>query len=550
MPDRVATEYLIGLDVGSTHVKAVLVAPGSGPGSGVVHVARRDTPTHAVRGGGAYHEPEELLTAAESAIAECAAVAANGAGWGAERGAAGRLPAGRVVAIGVASMAEAGVPLDSGGRPAGRIMAWFDPRPAPQAEWLERQIGAPALFARTGLRPEPKYTLPKLLWLREHEPRTMARLRSWAGVAELVANHLTGELATNASLACRTALFDVAGRQWDPELLGIVGLSPDRMPPVLPLGRAAGGLTAAAAARLGLAAGTPLAIAGHDHMAGALGAGVARPGDVLDSMGSAEVAALLTRSPMLADELRRAGFSSGCHALDGTWYVAGGLQASGALVEWFIDGFMGGAGTGGGAGTDGVGAAAGGGAAPGGRAAAGSMPDRYAAFLRLLEEAGPNPAGPVVRPYLRGRTAPHRDPATRFSVEGLTEAEGLADLAAALIDGAAFHVHWMLDELERLTATTPRRVRVIGGGARNPRWIAAKAALGPGRFEVARTDEAAALGAALVAGVAGGVYGSITEALADAAPSDPVRVPSQIRARYDVAYRERWLPAILAGLAD
>ena len=53
------------------------------------------------------------------------------------------------------------------GRPIGEIMAWFDPRPAPQAEWLERRIGAPALFARTGLRPEPKYTLPKLMWLRE-----------------------------------------------------------------------------------------------------------------------------------------------------------------------------------------------------------------------------------------------------------------------------------------------------------------------------------------------------------------------------------------------
>jgi sugar (pentulose or hexulose) kinase len=81
---------------------------------------------------------------------------------------------------------------------------------------------------------------------------------------------------------------------------------------------------------------------------------------------------------------------------------------------------------------------------------------------------------------------------------------------------------------------------------RNRRWLTAKAALGPGRFEVARTDEAAALGAALVAGVAGDVYGSVAAALADAAPSARVTVAPEIRARYDVAYRERWLPAILA----
>jgi xylulokinase len=516
---------LIGVDIGSTHVKAVLAAPGSG----VVHVARRDTPTRAAPGGGAVHRPDELLGAVESAVAECAAAAR--AISGADRGAT------RPLAIGIAGMAEAGVPLDARGRPVGEIVAWFDPRPAPQAKWLERRVGAPALFARTGLRPEPKYTLPKLLWLREERPREFARLRRWAGVAELAAHHLTGELATNASLACRTAAFSVAERRWDAGLLALAGLEPEQMPAVLPLGRPIGGLTAAAGARLGLAAGTPVAIAGHDHMAGALGAGVMRPGDVLDSMGSAEATFLVTRAPALADELRRSGFSSGCHALDGAWYVGGGLQASGALVEWFIDRFLGA--------PLGAGVVC---AAATGAAGAGAGPDRYSAFLALLDRAGPEPARPLVRPYLRGRTAPQRDPSAALEVAGMTESDGLPQLAAAVIDGAAFHVRWMLEELERLTGARPGRVRVIGGGARNPRWLAAKAALGPGRFEVAQTEEAAALGAALVAGVAGGVYATVSAALADAATAEPIPVRPGARARYDAAYRERWLPAVLATL--
>ena len=518
---------LIGVDVGSTHVKAVLVAPGSG----VVHVARRATVTHAVSGGGATHRPEELLGAVESAVAECVAMAAAlpGATSGVRPGAGGA-PA----AIGIASMAEAGVPLDARGRPVGEIVAWFDPRPAAQAEWLEKRVGAPALFARTGLRPEAKYTLPKLLWLRAERPREYARLRRWAGVAELVAYELTGDLGTNASLACRTAAFSVAERRWDAELLSLAGLRPDQMPAVLRLGEPVGGLTAAAGARLGLPAGTPIAVAGHDHLVGALGAGVTRPGDVLDSMGSAEATLLVTRAPTLADELRRGGFSSGCHALDGAWYVGGGFQASGALVEWFIDRFL-------------VALAPGAAEAPEPKPATPAA-DRYVAFIELLGRAGPGPALPLVRPYLRGRTAPHRDPSAGFEVEGMTEADGLPEFAAALIDGAAFHVRWMLEELARVTATVPARVRVIGGGARNPRWLTAKAALGPGRFEVARTDEAAALGAALVGGVAGGVYGSVATALADAAPSDRVHVSPGVRARYDATYRERWLPAVLATL--
>jgi xylulokinase len=515
-----AARTVIGVDVGSTHIKAALVARGSG----VQHVARRATETHLVRGGGAYHKPAELLAAVSSAIAECVAAAG-----------AGRKPA----AIGIASMAESGVPIDRRNLPVGEMLAWHDPRPERQAAWLERQIGAASLFARTGLRPEPKYTLPKLLWLREQKAADFTRLRHWAGVAELVALELTGALATNASLACRTLAFDVTRRAWDPELLGLASLEPDEMPEVLPLGRAVGGLTAAAAARLGLPGGTPVAIAGHDHLAAAIGAGVTKPGDALDSMGSAEAALLVTGRPVLEDEVRRGGFSTGCHAIDGLAYVVGGLQSSGALVEWFVDTFLGEA------------ALAGPRTAPAARGKVGkpiAQPDRYARFVALLERAGPGPVEPIVRPYLRGRTAPHRDSAASLEFEGLRETHGMPDLAGAVVDGAAYHVRWMLDELARITGIPLEHVKLTGLGASNRRWVAAKAALGPGRLEVVRTEEAAALGAALVAGVACGLYGSVADALAEASPFDRVTVPAAIRARYDVAYLDRWLPAVISRL--
>ena len=479
----------------------------------MLHVARRATETHVLRGGGAYHRPVELLAAVNSAIAECVAHAGGASG--------------RPAAIGIASMAEAGVPVDRRDLPIGDIMTWYDPRPERQAAWLERQVGAAALFARTGLRPEPKYTLPKLLWLREQKAADFTRLRHWAGVAELVGLDLTGLLATNASLACRTMAFDVTKRAWDPDLLGLASLGPGEMASVLPLGTAVGGLTAAAATRLGLPVGTPVAIAGHDHLAAAIGAGATKPGDVLDSMGSAEATLLVTAVPSLADDVRRGGFSSGCHAVDGLSYVAGGLQASGALIEWFLDTFVGTTGE-------------------GDRSTAEA--DRYARFAELLVQAGPGPVEPIVRPYLRGRTAPHRDPAASLEFEGLHENHTLADLAAAVVDGAAYHVRWMLDELARITNTRLDRVKLTGGGARNRRWVVAKAALGPGRLEVVRTEEAAALGAALVAGVACGAYASVADALTDASPFDRVTASATVQARYDAAYLDRWLPAVITRL--
>ena len=515
-----AEHTLVGVDVGSTHIKAALVAPGSG----VLHVARRATDTHLVRGGGAYHRPAELLAAVSSVIAECVAQAGPG-----------RKPMG----IGIAGMAEAGCPVDRRNLPVGDILAWHDPRPDRQAAWLERQFGASQLFARTGLRPEPKYTLPKLLWLREQKAAEFTRLRHWAGVAELVALDLTGELATNASLACRTLAFDVTKRVWIRELLALASLEPDEMPRVLPLGAAVGGLTASAAARLGLPSGTPVAIAGHDHLAAALGAGVTKPGDALDSMGSAEATLLVTGEPSLTEELRRGGFSSGCHAMDGQSYVAGGLQSSGAMIEWFMTTFLGG---------PAEGAKAGARSGRKSAAATGIESERYDRFIALLEAADPGPVEPLVRPYLRGRTAPHRDASATLEIEGMRETHTLVDLAAAMVDGASYHVRWMLDELARITGTELDRIKLTGGGARNRRWVVAKAALGPGRLEVVRTEEAAAYGAALVAGVACGAYGSVAEALTHASPFDRVTAPASIRTRYDEAYLDRWLPAVVTSL--
>jgi len=191
----------------------------------------------------------------------------------------------------------------------------------------------------------------------------------------------------------------VTRRAWDAELFALASLTTDEMPTVLPLGQAVGGLTAAAAVRLGLPAGTPVVVAGHDHLAGAIGAGVTKVGDALDSMGSAEATMLVTAAPALTEEVRRGGFSTGCHAVDGLAYVAGGLQSSGALVEWFIETFLPeGAGESGQRGVAGE--------APGGN----TRSERYARFAALLEQAGAGPVEPIVLPYLRGRTAPHHDP--------------------------------------------------------------------------------------------------------------------------------------------
>ena len=499
MSDPSTTRLLVGLDLGTGRCKAALVrADGT-----VVHVARRSTPTRRRPAGGASHPVPDLLAAVESLLLECVSAAG-----------------GPIAGIGIAGMSEAGVPLDRRGRPLDDVMAWFDPRPVAEAAAIAAQVGPERLHAVTGLRADAKYTLAKLLWLRRHRPGTMRRMATWAGVPELVARHLGGVLATGASLACRTLAFDVPQRRWDADLLGLAGLVPEQMAPVLPFGRAAGGLRPGVGARVGLAAGIPVCVAGHDHAVGAFGAGVVRPGQAIDSMGSAEPVMVITDRPRLEDALRTAGMSTGCHVLDDRWYVAAGLQQSGATVDWFVDTMLAG------------------GAARG---------DGYAAFVDLLRGAPSGPSGVLVLPYLRGRSAPWPDAGATLDLHGLRPEHGLADIALGILDGTAYATRWMLESLERAAGVRVRRVRLIGGGTRNERWLAVKSAVSPWPVDLAEADEAVAFGAALAAGIASGHLAGPDAAARLADRARPLVRSGSARTRYERAYRERFLRAVAAA---
>jgi xylulokinase len=405
-----------------------------------------------------------------------------------------------VAGVGIASMAESGVPLDAERRPLSEVIAWFDRRSAPQAAQLDRDIGARELFAITGLPLDAKYTLPKLMWLREQRPAEMRRMHAWAGVADLLALRLTGALGTDASLACRSLAFDVGTRRWRPDLLALAGLSVEQMPAVVMAGTPVGEVTSAAASESGLRAGTPVCVAGHDHLVGALGAGVADPGHAADSMGSAEVGVVVLDEPSLTDAAFADGLASGCHAASDRSYLLGSLPSSGTLLEWFAATFAGGR----------------------------SMPD--------LLEAASLPSGIVARPFVRGRGAPDPDPAATGSLAQLRTEHGVAAMALGLVEGTAYQLRRILETLATVSGQPIADVTLFGGGAGIAAWRRVKANVNPWPTLMAATTEATALGAALLgARAAGHAPTSI-----DTARLVPQQ--SALAAAYDDLYRTRYLP--------
>ena len=454
---------LLGIDVGTTHCKAGLFRLDGDP----ISVSSRPTPLRRSPEGNAFYDPQELWATVAAAIREVVA-------------GCGR--AGTISAIGIASMAETGLLVDrKSGAPRSPLIPWFDPAATPQAELLKREGDHGERFLRSGIRPNFKCSLAKVLWLREQD-KGVIREATWLSTADYIAYCLTGVMATDYSLAGRTYAFRIDQKTWDEAWLGHLGLDVRVFPTPLPSGTIVGWIEPEIAAAIGLPTGTPVSIAGHDHVCAAFAAGAIDPGLVFDSMGTAEALIGGFEERSLEENELRSGLVYGCHVVKGRNYWMGGLSASGGSVEWL-------------------------------GAILDEPPLSYAELDALLEGASPGPTGILYFPYLSGSGSPHTDFLVRGAFTGLNAAHGQSDLAKAVLEGTAYEVEFIRRAAEMATGSAIHQIIASGGGTRNRHWMQIKADVSGCRLEVLPMPEATLLGAALVAGVGCGVFADAAQAI-------------------------------------
>jgi xylulokinase len=438
---------LLGIDIGTTHVKARAYDEGGR----LLADARRPTPTKRLPDSGA----------------EYAADALEGAAFGAAREVVERVGPPR--AIGVASMAESGFLLGGDGRALAPAIAWFDGRTAPQADRWSRRMDARELFARTGLHVTPLFTACKLEWLRENSSHLFARAAGWLGMSEYLAFRMTGERATEPSLAGRTMLYGIRDGGWDEELCALAGIPPGLLPPVREAGAVLGGLTREGAGWLSTPAGTPVVLAGHDHICGAFGAGATAPGEIVDSMGTAEASLLTLTDPPLDEAGHDLGLPVGCHVLPEKYYVAATLPRSGGLVEQLK------------------------------RLLEGDDDD-LARWTREASGLSPGGGGVCLPP------ADEEPDADGLLVCTLADGRRPGHLLRAVLEGLTLKMNHDLKQAVAVSGTTPSRITLVGGGAQSGLWAQLKADASGLPVRVVSDPECVARGAALLAGVGTGVF--------------------------------------------
>ena len=182
-----------------------------------------------------------------------------------------------------------GLPIDERGNWLYPLISWHCPRTQPQFDWWVDNIGAEKTFSIGGNTLWRFSTALRLLWMAEHEPEILKRTHKWLLIEDFVNYMLCGVAATDYTMASCTLLFDQRKLNWSDEMLALSGIDRRLLCDAFPSGTVLGGVTRAAAAATGLAAGTPVVLGGHDYLCGALPVGAIKPGVILDVSGTWEI---------------------------------------------------------------------------------------------------------------------------------------------------------------------------------------------------------------------------------------------------------------------
>ncbi|MBZ2183852.1 MAG: xylulokinase [Bryobacter sp.] len=451
--------YWLGIDVGTGGTRALLLDENGKIAAGHTEAhaeIRMEKPLWAEQ------EPEDWWRAAQGAI----------------RGVLRKVGAdGSVVkGIGFSGQMHGLVMLDREGAVIRPSLIWCDQRSQAQVDEIHGKLGREKVVEWTANPAITGFTLPKLMWVKEHDGASYKRLKTVLLPKDYVRYRLSGELAQDVTDASGTGLFDVRKRRWSREMMKGLGLEAGWFPRAYESAEICARVSREGAEATGLREGTPMVAGAGDQAASAVGNGIVEAGVASCTLGTSGVVFAHMEEPAYDAAGRVHTF---CHAVKGKWHVMGVTQGAGLSLQWFRNTL-----------------------APG------------MEYEALLEEAGGAEEGSdglFWLPYLMGERTPHLDALARGGWIGLTARHGRKELIRSVVEGVTYSQRDCLDVILALGVEV-KKVRASGGGARSVLWRQILADVLGRRVTTLESQEGSAYGAGLLAMAGTGGYGSVGEA--------------------------------------
>lgn len=397
----------------------------------------------------------------------------------------GKLKAADVKAIGLSGQMHGSVFLDKSYKVIRPALLWNDQRTAAECDEIERRAGGRKALIKMVANPAlTGFTAPKILWLRNHEPKNFQKCVKVLLPKDDVRRRLTGELATDVSDASGMLLLDVAKRDWSKKLLEKLELDIDLFAKCYESEEVTGKLTPAVAKELGLSTDCVVVGGAGDCAANGVGTGVVTSGSLSTSIGTSGIMFVHSDKVEVDPEGRLHTF---CHAVHGKWHMMGVSLSGGGSLQWFHDKLCG---------------------------DVQRTKGKKDCLDVLGQEAGqvpPGSEGLFFLPYLSGERTPHADPDARACFIGLTLAHGRGHMVRAIMEGVAYAMRDSLTIIRQMGVPV-RQIIASGGGSKSPLWRQIQADVFGQKVATINAEQGPAFGVALLAAVGAGAYKNVEEA--------------------------------------
>ncbi|ACT00454.1 gluconokinase [Paenibacillus sp. JDR-2] len=369
-----------------------------------------------------------------------------------------------IAVLGFSAAMHSLVPVSGEGKPLSPALIWSDGRGTDQAERLteeERQ----RYYAKTGTPIHPMSPFLKLLWMKEagYEPYHQATY--FMSIKEYLIYCWFGKRVIDYSMASATGLFNPYTREWDGEMLDLVGIQASQLSEIVAPTTLLGTINREIAEEMGIAPELPAAIGAADGQLANLGIGALLPGEVAVSVGTSGAIRQVTHEAKVSS--RGETF---CYSFTEDSYIIGGPTNNGGIALQWLKQLLNDQGS-------------------------------YESFLAEADKSAPGAEGLLFLPYINGERAPLWNPRARGNFYGMTVAHTKAHYVRAVLEGITFNLYQIGRALEQLAGPS-RKIYVNGGLARSPFWLQMMADIFEADIYVSENHHSAAWGAAWIGLVA------------------------------------------------
>ncbi|HFK1788511.1 TPA: xylulokinase [Bacillus pacificus] len=450
-------KYVIGIDLGTSAVKTLLV---NSKGELCAEVSKSYPLIHEKTG---YSEqnPEEWVQQTTSALQELVFES--------------QIRPEDIEGISYSGQMHGLVLLDKNNNLLRNAILWNDTRTTEQCEQIYEMIDEKSLLEITKNQALEGFTLPKLLWVKQHEPEIFKKVAVFMLPKDYLRFRMTGFIHSEYSDAAGTLLLNISEKTWSKELCEIVGIDINICPPLVESNECVGTVNDEFAQKTGLSSLTKVFAGGADNACGAIGSGILSSGKTLCSIGTSGVV-------LSYEERNNREFNGKVHYFnhgkENAFYTMGVTLSAGHSLNWFRDNFA-----------------------------------ENETFEELLNDITNVPIGSnglLFTPYLVGERTPHADANIRGSFIGLDSSHKKRDFVRAIIEGITFSLNESI-EIFRESGKNIDAIVSIGGGAKNDTWLQIQADIFNAKIIKLSTEQGPALGAAILAAYGAGWYKSLDE---------------------------------------